>query len=67
MELDFQKIYDNYASLTTEEREVIRKFMNSPARRIVGKVFGADFDAALGSFLEPLPEKQRKGLAAKQK
>ena len=66
MELDFQEIYNNYSELTPEEREVVRKFMNSDVRRIIGKVFGADFDAALGQFMKPLPEKkQKKGLAAK--
>tara|TARA_R100001369_G_C3234222_1_gene152747 strand:- start:354 stop:557 length:204 start_codon:yes stop_codon:yes gene_type:complete len=65
MELDIDKIYRNYEALTTEEREVIRAFMDGPARRIIGKVFGPDFDAALGQFLKPLPKKQRKGLAAK--
>tara|TARA_E500000318_G_scaffold51654_2_gene48300 strand:+ start:3795 stop:4001 length:207 start_codon:yes stop_codon:yes gene_type:complete len=66
MELDFQEIYDNYSELTPEEREVVRKFMNSDVRRIIGKVFGADFDAALGQFMKPLPEaQQKKGLAAK--
>jgi hypothetical protein len=66
MEIDLEKIYRNYEGLTLEEREVIRKFMNSDARRIIGKVFGADFDAALGQFIKPLPEKQqKKGLAAK--
>ena len=66
MELDFQEIYNNYEALTAEEREVVRKFMNSDVRRFIGKVFGADFDAALGQFMKPLPEKQqKKGLAAR--
>jgi len=66
MEIDINKVYRNYEALTTEEREVIRAFMNGPARRIIGKVFGPDFDAALGQFLKPLPKKQKKGLAAKK-
>lgn len=67
MELDFQEIYDNYSALSPEERETVRKFMNSDVRRIIGKVFGPDFDSALGQFMEPLPEKkQKKGLAAKK-
>ena len=66
MEIDLQQAYDAYAKLSDEEKEIIRKFMNSDARRIIGKVFGADFDAALGQFIKPLPEKQqKKGLAAK--
>lgn len=66
MELDFQKIYDNYLDLSTQEREMVRKFMNSDVRRIISKVFGPDFDSALGRFMKPLPEKkQKKGLAAK--
>ena len=67
LELDLKKAYDNYASLTPEEREIVRELMNGPARRIIAKVFGPDFDSALGRFLEPLPKKQQKGLAAKTK
>ncbi len=65
MELDIQEIYNNYENLTPEERETVRTVMNSDVRRIIGKVFGSDFDAILGQFMKPLPKKQKKGLAAK--
>ena len=67
LELDLQKVYDNYAELTPEEREYVRELMNGPARRIMAKLFGADFDAAMGNFMKPLAKKERKtGLASKQ-
>ncbi|HAI43981.1 MAG TPA: hypothetical protein DCM40_40735 [Maribacter sp.] len=67
LELDLQKIYDNYAELTPEEREYVRELMNGPARRIMAKLFGADFDAAMGNFMKPLAKEERKtGLASKQ-
>mgnify|MGYP003112857351 FL=1 len=67
LELDLQQVYDNYAELTPEEREYVRELMNGPARRIMAKLFGADFDAAMGNFMTPLPKEARKtGLASKQ-
>jgi hypothetical protein len=66
LELDLQKIYDNYADLTAEEREYVRELMNGPARRIMAKLFGADFDAAMGNFMKPLPTQSKKrGLATR--
>lgn len=66
LELDLQQVYDNYADLTPEEREYVRELMNGPARRIMAKLFGADFDAAMGNFMKPLPnDNKKKGLASK--
>jgi len=65
MELDIQEIRQNYASLTDEEKEIIRKLMNSPARSVISKVFGPEFDAALGQFMLPMSQRG-KGLAARQ-
>lgn len=65
MELDIMEIRRNYSNLTDEEKEIIRKVMNGPARNIIGKVFGPEFDAALGQFMLPIAERG-KGLAARQ-
>jgi len=65
MELDIQEIKQNYANLTDEEKEIIRRLMNSPARSVIAKVFGTEFDAALGQFMLPMSQRG-KGLAARQ-
>ena len=52
------------ANLTDEEKEIIRRSMNGPARTIIGKVFGAASDAALGQFMLPRAERGT-GLACK--
>jgi hypothetical protein len=65
MEIDIQDIRNNYANLTDDEKEIIRKLMNGPARAVIGKVFGPEFDAALGQFMLPIAERG-KGLAARQ-
>jgi hypothetical protein len=64
MELDLAQAQQNYANLSDEEKEVIRRLMNGPARQIIGKVFGPEFDSALGSFMLPMAERG-KGLAAR--
>jgi hypothetical protein len=64
MELDLAQAQQNYANLSDEEKEIIRRLMNGPARQIIAKVFGPEFDAALGSFMLPLAERGR-GLAAR--
>ena len=64
MEIDIQQIRQNYANLTDEEKEIIRRVMNGPAREIIGKVFGPEFNAALGQFMLPMAERGR-GLAAR--
>ena len=64
MEIDIQQIRQNYANLTDEEKEIIRRVMNGPARTIIGKVFGLEFDAALGQFMLPRAERGT-GLASR--
>lgn len=64
MEINIQQIRQNYANLTDEEKEIIRRLMNSPARGVIAKVFGPEFDAALGQFMLPMAERGR-GLAAR--
>ena len=65
MEIDMKQAYQNYANLSDAEKETIRKFMAGPARRIIGKVFGDEFDTALGAFMLP-KAKRGKGLASQQ-
>ena len=65
MEIDIQQIRQNYAILSDEEKEIIRKLMNSPARNVISKMFGPEFDSALGQFMLPIAERG-KGLAARQ-
>jgi len=64
MELDFIEVWDNYEQLSEEEKTMIREAMSGPLRDVIGKVFGAEFDQALGQFAaaEPAP---RRGLAAR--
>ena len=64
MELDFIEVWDNYEQLSEEEKTMIREAMNGPLRAVIAKVFGAEFDQALGQFAaaEPAP---RRGLAAR--
>ena len=64
MEINLQEIRENYARLSDEEKETIRRFMNGPARIIIGKIFGEDFDRALGQFMVPKSNRGR-GLAAR--
>ena len=64
MQLDLAQARTNYMNLSEDEKETIRKFMNSPARNIVSKVFGAEFEAALGNFMLPKAERG-KGLASR--
>ena len=65
MELDIKKAYDNYDKLTEEEKEVVRRFMNSELRTIIAKVFGRELDMALGNCMLPLAQRG-KGLASKK-
>ena len=65
MEINLKQAYQNYANLSDDEKETIRKFMSGPARRIIGKVFGEEFDSALGAFMLP-KAKRGKGLASQQ-
>lgn len=64
MQLDLAQARTNYMNLSEDEKETIRKFMNSPARNIVSKVFGSEFEAALGNFMLPKAERG-KGLASR--
>jgi hypothetical protein len=64
MELDLVQARENYMNLSDEEKEIIRRLMNGPARQVISKVFGPELDAALGSFMLPLAERGR-GLAAR--
>ena len=64
MELDLVQAKENYMNLSDEEKELIRRLMNGPARQIIAKVFGPEFDAALGNFMLPIAERGR-GLAAR--
>ena len=65
MEIDLAQIQKNYQNLSDEEKEIIRRLMNGPARQIIAKVFGPAFDAALGQFMLPVAQRGR-GLAARQ-
>jgi len=65
MKLDLMQARENYMNLSDEEKEIIRRFMNGPARDIIGKVFGAEFNSALGNFMLPLAERGA-GLASKK-
>tara|TARA_A100000171_G_C2024968_1_gene92918 strand:- start:51 stop:248 length:198 start_codon:yes stop_codon:yes gene_type:complete len=64
MEIDLEKAYDNYDRLSEEEKEIIRNVMRGPTREIIRKVFGQEFDNALGSFMLPISERGR-GLATR--
>ena len=55
-----------YAELSDQEKEIIRKFMNSPVRDIIRKLFGNELDKLLGNFMLPLSERG-KGLATRQR
>ena len=55
MEIDLDGAYKRYANLTEEEKNIIRNFMNGPARKIIGTLFGPDFEMALGTFAAPTP------------
>ena len=65
MEINMKQAYQNYANLSDADKEIIRKFMAGPARRIIGKGFGDEFDTALGAFMLP-KAKRGKGLASQQ-
>ncbi len=64
MELDLAKAKERYNALSEEDKDDIRDFMTSEARGAIAKVFGADFDRALGSFKQRQTPKRR-GLAAR--
>tara|TARA_R100000458_G_C8246253_1_gene224154 strand:- start:262 stop:474 length:213 start_codon:yes stop_codon:yes gene_type:complete len=62
--IDVEQIYENYAKLTEEEKDIIRVLMNGPARSIIAKVFGEEFERALGVF-QSTSSKKKKGLASR--
>jgi len=53
MEIDLDGAYKKYVNLNEEEKDIIRSFMNGPARKIIGTLFGPDFEMALGTFAAP--------------
>ena len=53
MEIDLDGAYKKYVNLNEEEKNIIRSFMNGPARKIIGTLFGPDFEMALGTFAAP--------------
>ena len=55
-----------YAELSDQEKEIIRRFMNSPVRDIIRKLFGNELDKLLGNFMLPMSERG-KGLATRQR
>lgn len=55
IQIDMNAAIAAYESLTEQEKDVVRKFMNSPLRGIIRKVFGAELDEALGQFAEYTP------------
>ena len=55
-----------YAELTDQEKEIIRRFMNSPVRGIIRKLFGGELDRMLGNFMLPMSERGE-GLATRQR
>lgn len=55
-----------YAELTDQEKEVIRRFMNSPVRNIIRKLFGEELNSLLGNFMLPIAERGE-GLATRQR
>ena len=64
MEIDLAKAKERYMTLSEEDKDDIRDFMKSEAREIIAKVFGAEFDKALGSFKQRQTPKRR-GLASR--
>jgi hypothetical protein len=64
IEIAMDDAFANYQTLSEQEKELIRNAMNGPLRAVIAKVFGAEFDQALGQFAtaEPAP---RRGLAAR--
>jgi len=63
MEIDLDGAYKRYANLTEEEKNIIRNFMNGPARKIIGTLFGPDFEMALGTFAAPTPTPKKRTIA----
>jgi|10_taG_2_1085330.scaffolds.fasta_scaffold55002_2 hypothetical protein len=65
MTIDMAQAYKKYAQLTQQEKELVRKFMNSSIRQVIRKIFGNHIDIILGTFM--LPKSQRgNGLATQQ-
>jgi len=62
MEIDLDAAYKRYAELSEEDKDIIRTFMNGPAKDIIGDLFGTEFETALGTFATP---SARRGLAAR--
>ena len=64
IEIAMDDAFANYQTLSEQEKELIRNAMNGPLRAVIAKVFGVEFDQALGQFAtaEPAP---RRGLAAR--
>jgi hypothetical protein len=49
----------NYANLSEQEKEALRKVVRSPAGQAIGKVMGPDFVSLMGTLALP-----KRGLAA---
>tara|TARA_R100001244_G_scaffold16496_1_gene17923 strand:+ start:379 stop:588 length:210 start_codon:yes stop_codon:yes gene_type:complete len=64
--VDMTAATSRYAELTEQEKEIVRRFMNSPVRGIIRKLFGEELDRMLGSFMLPMSERG-KGLATRQR
>ena len=64
--VDMTAATSRYAELTDQEKEIVRRFMNSPVRGIIRKLFGEELDGMLGNFMLPMSERG-KGLATRQR
>jgi len=64
IELAMDDAFSNYQMLSEEEQNIIREAMNGPLRNIIAKIFGPEFNEALGQFATAKPAPKR-GLAAR--
>mgnify|MGYP003647016592 FL=1 len=65
MEIDFNQLRANYDALSEQEKDLIRSAMNGPLREVMFKVFGEEFNDALGSFMQPSKGRRSAGLASR--
>tara|TARA_R100000908_G_scaffold42917_1_gene20070 strand:- start:1021 stop:1221 length:201 start_codon:yes stop_codon:yes gene_type:complete len=65
MEIDFNELRRNYDALSDKEKDLIRSAMNGPLRVVMFKVFGEEFNDALGSFMQPSKSRRSAGLASR--
>ena len=65
MEIDFNELRKNYDALSDQEKDLIRSAMNGPLREVMFKVFGEEFNDALGSFMQPSKSRRSAGLASR--